>query len=210
MLFYPFVVTAFGSWDADAVKLVRELARAKKQEPADIFDSVSIVLARSVARNLRRSIGPLRVVKVSQAKDRDSRPVYRLSVEPSQRSAPGRGERPGQQSLNPLYPELRGFPAAAPEETPVPAEERAARAKAALQRSAAYQKANWTHMRPGFSSQEVRAELQSRQQLTWRPVAPVTVPSAVQTRVAELDKRPARPLAPQSHRGAGAVWDEVG
>ena len=206
--FYPFAVTAFGSWDADAVKVVRELAHAKKLPPADIFDSVSIVLARSVARNLRRSMGPLRIVKGSQAKDRNSRPVYRLSVEPSQRVGRGSGA-----SVSPVYPEqteLAGFPAAAPEKTPVPAEERAARAKAALQRSAAYQKANWIHMRPGFSSQEERARLQSRQQLTRRPVAPETVPSAVQTRVAELDSRSARPLAPQSHRGAGAVWDEVG
>ena len=206
--FYPFAVTAFGSWDADAVKVVRELAHAKKLPPADIFDSVSIVLARSVARNLRRSMGPLRIVKGSQAKGRNSRPVYRMSVEPSQRVGRGSGA-----SVSPVYPEqteLAGFPAAAPEETPVPAEERAARAKAALQRSAAYQKANWIHMRPGFSSQEERARLQSRQQLTRRPVAPETVPSAVQTRVAELDSRSARPLAPQSHRGAGAVWEEVG
>ena len=101
--FYPFAVTAFGSWDADAVKVVRELAHAKKLPPADIFDSVSIVLARSVARNLRRSMGPLRIVKGSQAKDRNSRPVYRLSVEPSQRS--GRGYRPSQHSPNPVYPE---------------------------------------------------------------------------------------------------------
>ena len=106
-----------------------------------------------------------------------------MSVEPSQRVGRG-GHGPGQQSLNPVCPDLQGFPAAAPEETPVPAEVRAARATAALQRSAAYQKANWTHMRPGFCSQEVRAELQSREQLTWRPVAPETVPSAVQTRVA--------------------------
>ena len=44
--FYAAVVSAFGGWDADAVKFVRELGKAKDTPPAGIFDSVGIVVAR--------------------------------------------------------------------------------------------------------------------------------------------------------------------
>jgi len=55
--FYVFVVTTFGGWDYAAVKLVRELAKSKKAEPAHILDSVSITIARSVSRFVEKGVG---------------------------------------------------------------------------------------------------------------------------------------------------------
>ena len=47
------------SWDKEAAKLVYKLAFKAKKSPASIFDRVSIVVARGVARKLRSALGPV-------------------------------------------------------------------------------------------------------------------------------------------------------
>ena len=215
------MVTTFGGWDNAAVKLVRELAKSKKAEPAHIFDSVSITIARSVSRLLRKALGPVRFVTGSRKLGTTSNKQFStckkhfstssklfkgdsISVVPSGRMAGYKRVNP---EINPTYPEqskydepLVGFPAAAPAEPQIPAAERGIRAKAALQRSAVYQSARKQWERPIFS-QEQRSQMAKPRK--WLP--PRSSQGSVRARVAELDSCPAKPIVPQSHRGAGAV-----
>ena len=114
--------------------------------------------------------------------------------------------------INHTYPEqskydepLVGFPAAAPAEPQIPAAERGSRARAALQRSAVYQSARKQWERPIFS-QEQRSQMAKPRK--WLP--PRSSQGSVRARVAELDSCPAKPVVPQSHRGAGAVLVDGG